>query len=94
MPGDMPITDTHAEPADDAGARRRWGKAAVVGGGFAGLVTARVLADFFDEVLVLEQDELEENSGVHPHVPQGKHAHAMLAPVGLLAHGLLLSGPD
>lgn len=78
------MTDTHAEPADDAGARRRWGKAAVVGGGFAGLVTARVLADFFDEVLVLEQDELEENSGVHPHVPQGKHAHAMLARGGLI----------
>lgn len=60
----------------------------MIGGGFAGLVTARVLADFFDEVLVLEQDELDWNSGVHPHVPQGKHGHGMLARGSLILERL------
>jgi len=57
----------------------RWGKAVVIGGGYAGLVTARVLADHFDEVTILERDPVDETTGVHPHVPQGYHAHAMLA---------------
>ncbi|MFG2141078.1 FAD-dependent oxidoreductase [Streptomyces sp. NPDC048650] len=57
----------------------RWGKAVVIGGGYAGLVTARVLADHFAEVLVLERDPVETDTGVHPHAPQGYHAHAMLA---------------
>lgn len=84
----MPITDGNADPADLGGAPRRWGKAAVIGGGFAGLVTARVLADFFDEVLILEQDELDEDTGIHPHVPQGKHAHGMLARGGQILERL------
>ncbi|MER7348259.1 FAD-dependent monooxygenase [Streptomyces aurantiacus] len=57
----------------------RWERAVVVGGGYAGLVTARVLADHFTEVLVLERDPVGADTGVHPHVPQGYHAHAMLA---------------
>ncbi|TGB14529.1 FAD-dependent monooxygenase [Streptomyces sp. MZ04] len=57
----------------------RWGRAVVVGGGYAGLVTARVLADHFTEVLVLERDPVRPDTGVHPHVPQGFHAHALLA---------------
>ncbi|MFJ9850835.1 FAD-dependent oxidoreductase [Streptomyces sp. NPDC101150] len=60
----------------------RWGKAVVIGGGYAGLVTARVLADHFAEVLVLEWDPVERDTGVHPHAPQGYHAHAMLAKGG------------
>ncbi|MFI7321194.1 NAD(P)/FAD-dependent oxidoreductase [Streptomyces venezuelae] len=57
----------------------RWERAVVVGGGYAGLVTARVLADHFTEVLVLERDPVSPDTGVHPHVPQGYHAHALLA---------------
>ncbi|MER5299377.1 FAD-dependent monooxygenase [Streptomyces lasiicapitis] len=57
----------------------RWERAVVVGGGYAGLVTARVLADHFAEVLVLERDPVRTDTGVHPHVPQGYHAHALLA---------------
>jgi 2-polyprenyl-6-methoxyphenol hydroxylase-like FAD-dependent oxidoreductase len=57
----------------------RWGRAVVIGGGYAGLVTARVLADFFADVVILEQDPVDEQTGVHPHVPQGYHAHAVLA---------------
>ncbi|MEU5307003.1 FAD-dependent oxidoreductase [Streptomyces noursei] len=57
----------------------RWGRAVVVGGGYAGLVTARVLADYFHEVVILEWDSMDESTGVHPHAPQGYHAHVMLA---------------
>ncbi|MER5730586.1 FAD-dependent monooxygenase [Streptomyces sp. NPDC002138] len=57
----------------------RWDRAVVVGGGHAGLVTARVLADHFREVVILERDAVDETTGAHPHAPQGYHAHAVLA---------------
>ncbi|WP_330328568.1 hypothetical protein OHS33_01650 [Streptomyces sp. NBC_00536] len=57
----------------------RWGTAVVVGGGHAGLVTARVLADHFREVVILERDAVDGDTGTHPHAPQGYHAHAVLA---------------
>lgn len=56
-----------------------WQTAVVIGAGYAGLVTARVLADHFREVVLLERDEVTSDTGVHPHTPQGHHAHAMLA---------------
>jgi 2-polyprenyl-6-methoxyphenol hydroxylase-like FAD-dependent oxidoreductase len=61
---------------------RPWGKAVVIGGSYAGLVTARVLADFFAEVVLVERDALDEDTGAHPGAPQGYHAHAMLAKGG------------
>lgn len=63
-------------------ADRRWGKAVVIGGSYAGLVTARVLTDFFTEVVLVERDAVDEETGVHPGAPQGYHAHAMLAKGG------------
>ncbi|MEV0254116.1 FAD-dependent monooxygenase [Streptomyces sp. NPDC050732] len=66
----------------------RWKRAVVVGGGYAGLVTARVLADHFAEVLVLERDPVRSDTGVHPHIPQGHHAHALLARGGEALEGL------
>ncbi|MEV5980996.1 FAD-dependent monooxygenase [Streptomyces sp. NPDC052114] len=67
------------EEAQSPPSGARWERAVVVGGGYAGLVTARVLADHFAEVLVLERDPVRPDTGVHPHVPQGYHAHALLA---------------
>ncbi|MFG2501278.1 FAD-dependent oxidoreductase [Streptomyces sp. NPDC048441] len=66
----------------------RWERAVVVGGGYAGLVTARVLADHFADVLVLEHDPVRSDTGVHPRVPQGYHAHALLARGGDALEGL------
>ncbi|MFG2605050.1 FAD-dependent oxidoreductase [Streptomyces sp. NPDC048514] len=60
-------------------ADRPWDKAVVIGGSYAGLVTARVLADFFTEVVLVERDAVDEGTGTHPGAPQGFHAHAMLA---------------
>jgi len=53
--------------------------ALVIGAGMAGLGAARVLADHFERVLVLERDRLPERGDNRPGVPQGRHVHALLA---------------
>ncbi|MGA4837775.1 FAD-dependent oxidoreductase [Streptomyces sp. G45] len=68
-----------AEDTSRAPSGARWGRAVVIGGAYAGLLTARVLADHFSEVLVLERDPVDADTGVHPHIPQGHHAHVLLA---------------
>ena len=52
--------------------------AVVIGGSLAGLMTARVLADHFDSVTVLERDHIDEHPAVHKSIPQGNHLHALL----------------
>jgi 2-polyprenyl-6-methoxyphenol hydroxylase-like FAD-dependent oxidoreductase len=52
--------------------------AIVIGGSVAGLMTARVLADHFDQVTVLERDPIEDGPALHKSVPQGNHLHALL----------------
>jgi 2-polyprenyl-6-methoxyphenol hydroxylase-like FAD-dependent oxidoreductase len=54
-------------------------RAVVVGAGVGGLATARVLADRFDEVLVLERDDLSDEGSPRAGIPQGKHVHVLLA---------------
>src|SRR5829696_10127254 len=54
-------------------------KALVIGGSMAGLLAARVLADFYEEVIVLERDDLAIEEQHRRGVPQGRHAHALLA---------------
>jgi 2-polyprenyl-6-methoxyphenol hydroxylase-like FAD-dependent oxidoreductase len=53
-------------------------RAVVVGAGLGGLSAARVLADYFDEVIILDRDELPDDAAPRPGVPQGKHPHALL----------------
>jgi len=53
--------------------------AVVVGAGLGGLSAARVLADYFDEVIILDRDELPDDAVPRPGVPQGKHPHVLLA---------------
>ncbi|WP_226009994.1 FAD-dependent oxidoreductase [Halomicrobium salinisoli] len=52
-------------------------RAVVVGGSIAGLLTARVLADGFDEVTILERDSLPDEPGARRGVPQGRHVHVL-----------------
>jgi len=59
-------------------ANRLGHNAAVIGGSIAGLITARVLSDYFDQVVVLERDQIESTPAVHKSVPQGHHLHALL----------------
>jgi 2-polyprenyl-6-methoxyphenol hydroxylase-like FAD-dependent oxidoreductase len=53
-------------------------QAVVIGGSIAGLITARVLSDHFDQVTVLERDDVEDRPVIHKSVPQGNHLHALL----------------
>ena len=53
-------------------------RALVLGGSIAGLLAARVLADHFAEVVLIEPDSLDENAHVRPGVPQAHQVHTLL----------------
>lgn len=58
------------------------GHAVVVGGSMAGLLAARVLANHFDQVTLVERDALTGSPAVRKGVPQGRMLHALM-PRGL-----------
>lgn len=51
--------------------------AVVLGGSMAGLLAARVLADAYAQVTVVERDELSEATTKRRGVPQGRHIHGL-----------------
>jgi len=53
-------------------------RAIVIGGGIAGLLASRVLADHFDQVILLERDRYPDSPEVRAGVPQAKHVHLLL----------------
>lgn len=53
--------------------------AVVLGGGIAGLLTARVLTEHFERVSLIERDRYPEDPVFRPGVPQGRHFHLLLA---------------
>jgi 2-polyprenyl-6-methoxyphenol hydroxylase-like FAD-dependent oxidoreductase len=55
------------------------GHAVVIGASIAGLLTARVLSDAYERVTIIERDELPAVGMGRKAVPQGSHAHVMLA---------------
>jgi 2-polyprenyl-6-methoxyphenol hydroxylase-like FAD-dependent oxidoreductase len=55
------------------------GRAVVVGAGIAGLLAARALSDVFERVAVIDRDVLPAGTAGRRGVPQGPHAHALLA---------------
>jgi len=53
--------------------------ALVIGGSMAGMLAARVLADHFERVTILERDRFAEDGPVpRKGVPQARHVHALL----------------
>lgn len=52
--------------------------AVVIGGSLAGLMTARVLADYFGVVTILERDHIAPQQALHQSIPQGNHLHGLL----------------
>jgi 2-polyprenyl-6-methoxyphenol hydroxylase-like FAD-dependent oxidoreductase len=56
----------------------RFGHAVVVGGSMAGLLAARVLADHFERVTLVERDLLPDTPDYRVGVPQARHAHVLL----------------
>ena len=57
---------------------KRFGKAIVMGASVAGLWTARALIDHFDEVVLLERDQLPEGPEHRPGAPQVRQFHTLL----------------
>jgi 2-polyprenyl-6-methoxyphenol hydroxylase-like FAD-dependent oxidoreductase len=54
-------------------------QAVIIGGGICGLLTARVLSDFFDTVAVVEKDDLSPDCSIRTGVPQTVQPHILLA---------------
>src|SRR5262249_51895081 len=52
--------------------------ALVIGGSMAALPTARVLADHFERVTLVERDPLPDDAEPRKGVPQGRHLHGLL----------------
>src|SRR5918995_1227828 len=63
-----------SEPASSG----KFGRAIVMGASIAGLWTARALIDHFDEVLVLERDQLPEGPEFRSGAPQVRQFHTLL----------------
>ncbi|MFC7545388.1 FAD-dependent monooxygenase [Plantactinospora sp. GCM10030261] len=59
------------------------GRAAVLGGSIAGLLAARVLAEYAERVVIVERDDVTEVTDARPGVPQGNQVHLLL-PAGHL----------
>jgi 2-polyprenyl-6-methoxyphenol hydroxylase-like FAD-dependent oxidoreductase len=55
------------------------GAAVVIGASLAGLLAARVLADSYERVTVVERDTLSDTAECRRGVPQGRHTHGLLA---------------
>ena len=64
------------EPASPNGQKFR--KAIVMGASIAGLWTARTLVDHFDEVIMLERDQLPEGAEFRSGTPQARQYHGLL----------------
>lgn len=53
-------------------------RAVVLGGSMAGLLAARVLCETYNEVIVVERDELPDGAAPRRGVPQGRHIHGLI----------------
>jgi 2-polyprenyl-6-methoxyphenol hydroxylase-like FAD-dependent oxidoreductase len=53
-------------------------RAVVAGGSLTGLLAARVLADHFDHVLLVERDRFPDGAGWRKGTPQARHVHVLL----------------
>ena len=50
---------------------KRHKRAVIIGGGISGKLAARVLADFFEEVMILERDQAPNGPFPRKGAPQG-----------------------
>src|SRR5262249_48141088 len=66
-------------PSCDPSARRNTmhDRALVLGASIAGLLTARVLADHYAEVTIVERDVLPDGPAARHGVPHGRHLHGL-----------------
>lgn len=64
------------------------GRAVVIGASMGGLLAGRALADFFEQVTLVERDAFPPVGEHRKGVPQGRHTHALLLRGGLILEGL------
>jgi 2-polyprenyl-6-methoxyphenol hydroxylase-like FAD-dependent oxidoreductase len=74
----MRVLISGAGGADDSKFGQLGEHAVVLGASMGGLLAARVLADFFRTVTVIERDDLPDDPVNRRGVPQGRHVHALL----------------
>lgn len=67
--------------------RRLGGTAVIIGASMAGLCSARVLAERFERVVVLDRDDLPGGAEARGQVPQGRHPHLLLVAGARLLEG-------
>lgn len=70
--------NAHEASQDRAAASATRGRAVVIGGGIAGMLAARVLADHFHRVTLLERDRYPAGAADRPGVAQARHVHFLL----------------
>jgi 2-polyprenyl-6-methoxyphenol hydroxylase-like FAD-dependent oxidoreductase len=68
---------THSSQTATAAAQTS-NRAVVIGGSLAGLSSAQVLAEFVDEVLIIERDTFADEPAPRKGVPQGRQLHQIL----------------
>ena len=79
IPGAVPILKRLFQQGSRIAEMSRLAERAIVlGASMGGLLAARVLADFFGSVTVIERDELPDDPANRRGVPQGRHVHALL----------------
>ncbi len=74
-PVTTPVAPTPATPAAHPGTRTH---AVIIGGSVAGLLTARVLAEYFDQITIVERDQYPDKPEPRKSVPQAIHLHNMV----------------
>jgi hypothetical protein len=66
-------------------------RAIVLGSGVAGLFATGAPSDHFDEVILIDRDDISDRPTARGGVPQGKHVHVLL-PGGLNIAGNVFPG--
>ncbi len=69
-------------------------KAIIVGGSIAGLASAKALSPYFDKVVVVEADEILDQSEARKGTPQASHVHGLLKGGGDALTSLFPTLPD
>ena len=70
--------DQVSEPRQRFNSTELGKRAVVIGAGVSGLSAAQALASHFEQVIVLERDELPSGTTPRPGTPQAKQAHGLL----------------
>jgi len=72
-------------------AKGKMKRAVIIGGGIGGLLTAKVVSNYYEEVLIVDRDDFPEKPENRSGIPQGFQPHR-LTPRGKMIIERLLPG--